>query len=140
MRISALLTLALVLAGVQAAQADVSVDGGFFATRHSTTGGALVSAGLFTAPVVPVSLQVTGAVPFNGAGYAATADVRLSAPDSTQIGAGVGVGNLGLPSSTRVIYDAILGHGIAPHVSVEGRLYFGPAHPSSFFGGVRLSL
>jgi hypothetical protein len=83
---------------------------------------------------------VTAAVPFNGAGYAATADVRLSTPDSTQIGAGIGLGDLGAPPATRVIYNAILAHGIAPHVSLEGRLYFGPAHPSSFLAGVRLTL
>jgi hypothetical protein len=140
-KITALLwTLAFLCAGVQAARADISVEGGAFVTRHSVTEGGLVSVGLLNTPLVPFSAQVTAAVPFNGAGYAATADARLSMPDSTQIGAGIGLGDLGAPPVTRVIYDAILAHGILPHVSIEGRLYFGPAHPSSLVAGVRVTL
>jgi hypothetical protein len=134
------LASAFLLATVGIACADVSVDGGMFVTRGSTTGAAALSLGLFKTPILPISGEITGAVPFNGAGYATTFDLRFAAPDTTQIGAGIGLGNLGAPPTTRVVYDAIVAHGIVPHLSIEGRLYFGPARPSSFMAGLRLTL
>lgn len=131
--------LALFLAAGQAARADVSIDGAFFDTNKSATGGAALSLGLFKLPVIPLAAELTGAVPFNGDGYATTFDLRFS-PFGLTIGAGAGFGNLGQTQTTGAIYDVILAHSLVPHVGIEAREYFGPSRPSTFMVGLRLSL
>ena len=133
-------TSVFLLAMSQIARADVSLGAGLFVSQATTTGAAIVSLGLFKVPVVPISGEVTAAVPFNGSGYATTFDARFTAPDTTQIGAGIGFGNLVNTSSTNAIFDAIIAHGLIPHLSVEGRVYFGPDRPTSFTAGLRLTL
>lgn len=123
----------------RAARADVSLTGGAYAGGGRVTGGGAASFGFFATPIVPLSTELTVAAPFDGQGYAVTADARFS-PLGTTIGAGIGFGNLNAVGRTSVLYDAILGHTLIPHLSVEGRLYFGPGRPSSILAGLRLSL
>ena len=131
--------LATVLAAGKTAQADVSIDGSFFDTHTSATAGTALSLGLFNLPIIPLSGELTAAVPFNGDGYATTFDLRFS-PFGTTIGAGAGFGNLGRTTTTAGIYDVILGHALIPRVGLEAREYFGPNRPSSFMVGLRLTL
>jgi hypothetical protein len=91
---------------------------------------------LFSIPATPLSTELTVAAGNGGA--AGTIDVR--AGGATQIGAGIGVGSFGATGSTTVIYDALLAQSIAPHLSLEGRLYMGPQRPSTLFAGLRLAL
>jgi hypothetical protein len=121
-----------------AARADVSVEGGAAITGSTASGAGALSLGLLNAPVVPLSVELTGLVPGNG-GYAATVDARFSFA-GTAIGAGAGVGSVGSIFHTGAVYDALLAHGIAPHTALEARLYFGPTRPSTLFAGVRFSL
>jgi hypothetical protein len=120
------------------ARADVSVEAGGAFNSNTTSGQAALSLGLFGTPILPFSAELTAAVPFNG-GFAATADGRLNFAGTT-IGAGIGAGNIGATSHTSVIYDAILAHGIAPHIALEARGYFGSSRPATIFAGVRLSI
>jgi hypothetical protein len=121
-----------------AARADVSVEGGAAITGSTASGAGALSLGLLNAPVVPLSVELTGLVPGNG-GYAATVDARFSLA-GTAIGAGAGVGSVGSIFHTGAVYDALLAHGIAPHTALEARLYFGPTRPSTLFAGVRFTL
>jgi len=65
---------------------------------------------------------------------------RCSAGGATQVGAGIGVGSFGATGTTTVIYDALVSQSIAPHLALQGRLYFGPQRPSTLFAGLRLAL
>ena len=92
----------------------------------SAGGGAALSLGLFKLPVVPLSADLTVAVPFNG-GYATTVDARFAFA-GTAIGAGVGFGTVGAAQpATGALYDALIAQGIAPHTALQARVYFGPA-------------
>lgn len=123
----------------QIARADsIALDGGIFGVNGSTSAGAALSLQVFKAPVMPLSVDLTAAAPFNGHGYALTADGRLSIAGLT-LGAGAGVGTLAKTAQTSVIYDAIVAHTLAPHLALEGRVYLGPNRPSSLFAGLRLS-
>jgi hypothetical protein len=122
-----------------AARAAIAVEGGVFATKGTTAAGGAVSFGLGSAPALPVSVDLTVAVAGSGLGSAGTLDVRAGRAGTT-IGAGIGVGNIGATATTSVIYDALLAQSLAPHVALEGRLYFGPQRPSTLFAGLRLSL
>lgn len=139
MLILTIFALAACLVPPQPARAQVAIDGGIFDTNGQTSAGAALSLQIFKAPVAPFSVDLTGAAPLNGHGFAVTADGRLSIA-GLALGAGVGVGSLAQTGSTGVIYDAIVGHTLVPHLSVEGRVYFGPSRPSSLFAGLRLSL
>src|SRR5579883_3190571 len=134
-----LLCCMLVVGSAVPARANVAVEGGAFAVRGAVSGGAALSLGLVSAPLAPISLELTGATPFNGAGYGVTLDGRLDLAGTT-IGAGVGFGNLAAPQTTGVLYDVILGHSLTGHLAVEGRMYLGAGRPSSLFAGLRLSL
>lgn len=134
---AALIISALALAP-QAARADVSVEAGGAFNSNATSGQAALSLGLLGAPIVPVSGELTVAVPFNG-GYATTLDARLHLI-STTIGAGVGFGTMGNTSRTDAIFDGILAQTIAPHTAVEARAYFGANRPTTVFAGLRFSL
>ncbi len=90
----ATLAAALVAASSQAARAQVSVDGGYFETGGTGSVGAAVSLQLFKTPVIPLSVEATAAAPFDGHGFAATADARFKLGGTT-LGAGVGAGNIG---------------------------------------------
>jgi hypothetical protein len=122
----------------RAARADISLEGAAVVSGSKTSAGGALSLGLLNLPLVPLTGELTVAVPFNG-GYATTFDARLRFA-ATSVGAGVGFGNLGATSRTGVIYDALLAQGIAPHTALEARLYFGPSRPSTLFAGVRFSL
>jgi hypothetical protein len=123
-----------------AARADVSLEAGGFATNGSAAPGAAVSLGVFAIPLTPISTEVTGAFPLGAdGGYAATFDVRVGLFGTT-LGAGAGVGTIGNTTRTGAIYDAILAHGIAPHLAIEARDYFGGDRRSSFFAGLRITL
>src|SRR5579884_2049195 len=125
-----LLCCMLVVGSAVPARANVAVEGGAFAVRGAVSGGAALSLGLVSAPLAPISLELTGATPFNGAGYGVTLDGRLDLAGTT-IGAGVGFGNLAAPQTTGVLYDVILGHSLTGHLAVEGRMYLGAGRPSS---------
>lgn len=121
------------------ASAEISVAAGGMFSGSTTTAGGIVSLGLLSLPVAPVSAELSVAVPFNNGGYAATLDGRANLAGTT-LGAGIGFGTLGNTAQTTAIYDAIIAHGIAPHTSLEGRVYFGSNRSSTVFAGVRLSL
>jgi hypothetical protein len=137
----AALSVALVAASSHAASAQVSVDGGYFDTSGNGSVGAAVSLQLFKTPVIPLSVEATAAAPFNGHGFAATADARFKLGGTT-IGAGAGAGNIGQSTlgQSRFLYDGIVAQSIAPHLAVEGRVYLGSNRPTSIFAGLRLSL
>lgn len=136
----ATLAAVLVAASSQAAHAQVSVDGGYFETGGTGSVGAAVSLQLFKTPVIPLSVEATAAAPFDGHGFAATADARFKLGGTT-LGAGAGAGNIGQSTlgQSRFLYDGIIAQSIAPHLSVEARLYVGSNRPSSFFAGLRLT-
>lgn len=81
---------------------------------------------------VPVlSPQVTLIAPLTSGGgrYALTTEGALHIPLShTYVGAGLGVGRLGAPLRTGVLYDAFAGTRLAPHVDLVGRYYAGLNH------------
>lgn len=130
--------LALALVVPAAARAnEVDVAGGLFSSHNGGSAGGAISLGLFNVPITPLSTQLTVAAAGRG-GAAGTFDVRLGGV--TQVGAGIGVGNFGTTSTTTVIYDAMVAQSIAPHLALEGRMYFGPLRTSTLFAGLRLSL
>jgi|SRR5579872_2566936 len=137
----ATLAASLVVASSQAAHAQVSVDGGYFGTGGTGSVGAAVSLQLFKTPVIPLSVEATAAAPFDGHGFAATADARFKFGGTT-LGAGVGAGNIGQSTlgQSRFLYDGIVAQSIAPHLAIEARLYVGTNRPSSVFAGLRLTL
>lgn len=119
-----------------AARAAISVEGGAFVANGTASGGGAVSLGLFAIPATPLATEFTFAAGHGGA--VGTLDLR--AGTGTTIGAGIGIGNVGATATTNVMYDALLAQTVAPHVALEGRLYFGPQRPSSVFAGLRLSI
>ena len=133
--------IAIIAATSQTARAQVSVDGGYFDTSGNGSVGAAVSLQLFKTPVIPLSVEATAAAPFNGHGFAATADARFRLGGTT-IGAGAGAGNIGQSTlgQSRFLYDGIIAQSIAPHLAVEGRVYLGSNRPTSIFAGLRLTL
>ena len=139
-RLAAACALAAFGALAAPASAAISVEGGGFFGGTGTAGGAAVSLGVFSPPLVPLSTEITVAAPFTagGRGYATTFDARFH-PTGTTIGAGIGFGTLGNTGSTNVLYDGLIAQSIAPHTAIEGRVYFGPNRPSSVFAGLRLS-
>ena len=137
------LGIALMLAIIQVRPADaqVSVDGGYFTTGgNGGSIGTAVSLALFKTPVVPLTVEATGAAALNGEGFATTLDLRFKLAGGTAIGGGVGIGNIASTQNTNIMYDGIVSQSLTPHLAVELRLYAGPFRPSSFFAGVRVTL
>jgi len=120
------------------ARADVAVEGAAVVGNGSASGGAALSLGLFRVPVIPLSADLTVAVPFNG-GYATTADARFGLA-GTAVGVGAGFGTVGDRSRSRVLYDALIAQSIAPHTALQARVYFGPNRSATAFLGIRLAL
>jgi hypothetical protein len=128
-------------ATAQHADAQVSVEGGYFDAGGAGSVGAALSLQLFKTPVVPLTVDATAAAPFDGRGFAATMDARFHLGGTT-IGAGVGAGNLAQTTlgQTGIIFNGILAQSIAPHLAVETRVYFGNSRPASVFAGLRLTI
>lgn len=133
------LAVTLILVKPPAALAQVSVDGGYFDSGGNSSIGAALSLQLFKTPVIPLTIEATGAAPLDGHGFAATADGRFRLSGTT-LGLGVGAGNLGNNTRTDIVYEGILAQSLMPHLALEARFYFGPSHPSSIFAGLRLTL
>lgn len=133
--------VAIIAATSQAARAQVSVDGGYFDTGGTGAVGAAVSLQLFKTPVIPLTVEATAAAPFDGRGFAATADARFRLGGTT-LGGGVGAGDIGQSTlgQSRFLYDGIIAQSLAPHLAVEGRVYLGTNRPTSVFAGLRLTL
>lgn len=127
----------VVLFAPRPAGAETAIEGGIAVNNSASAAGAL-SLGLLNAPLVPISLDLTGLFPTNG-GYATTLDARFHLA-GTAIGAGAGFGTLGTIHSVGSVFDGLIAQTIAPHTAVEARLYFGPSRPSTFFAGLRFSL
>jgi len=116
----------------------VSVDGGYLDAGGKSSTGAALSLQLFKTPVIPLSLEATGLVSLDGNGYVASADARFRVSRTT-LGAGVGIGNLGVTTRTNALYEGILAQSIFPHIAVEARYYSGQNRGGSIFAGLRFS-
>lgn len=130
-----------------AARADVSVaGGGWVGTSPSQSGGAIMLSTASSIPVVPIGLQATLLVPVTRqGGYAVTGEIRgLSGAGfgGAYVGAGAGVGNLAIGRTTGPVVTIFGGKSIAPHTSIELRLYQGlqTGGTTAGFLGVRFSL
>lgn len=132
-------TLAAAVAMAQPARAQISVDGGLFDVNGNSSLGGLVSLQVFKTPVLPLAVEVTAVKPFAPQGFAATADARFTVR-GTSFGGGIGAGDLGNAGTYRGIYDVLLAQKLAPHLSVEARMWMGQRRPSSGFIGLRASL
>jgi hypothetical protein len=132
-----ILALTAALALPSPARADVAVEGGGIFSHGTAAGAGALSLGVINVPLSPLTVELTAAVAGNG-GYSGSLDARLTLA-GTALGAGAGFGTLGDTSHTGAIYNAFLGHTIAPHTAIEARLYFGNARPSSLFAGLRFS-
>ncbi len=139
--------LAAVLLHGSPARADVSVAaGGWLGTSPSQTGGAVMLSTASSIPVVPLGLQATILAPItNRGGYAITGEIRgLSGGGfgGAYIGAGAGIGNLAIGRTNGPVVTVFGGKGIAPHTSVELRLYQGlqVGGTTAGFLGLRFSL
>mgnify|MGYP001441070932 CR=1 FL=1 len=129
------------------ARADVSVAGGaWVGTSPSQSGGALMLSTASSIPVVPIGLQATLLVPITRqGGYAITGEIRgLSGGGfgGAYVGAGAGIGDLSIGRTTGPVVTIFGGKGIAPHTSIELRLYQGlqAGGTTAGFLGVRFSL
>ncbi len=129
------------------ARADVSIAGGAWAgTSPAQAGGAVMLSTASSIPVVPFGLQATLLVPVTKqGGYAITGEIRgLSGGGfgGAYVGAGAGIGNLSVGRTTGPVVTVFGGKGIAPHVSIELRLYQGlqVGGTTAGFAGLRFSL
>ncbi len=135
------------LACTAPAPADVSIAaGGWVGTSPGQSGGAIMLSTASSIPVVPVGLQATLLVPITGqGGYAVTGEIRgLSGGGfgGAYVGAGAGIGNLSIGRTTGPVVTIFGGKGIAPHASIELRLYQGlqTGGTTAGFLGFRFSL
>ncbi len=133
--------------GTARALADVSVAaGGWVGTSPGQSGGAIMLSTAASIPVVPVGLQATLLVPVTSqGGYAITGEIRgLSGGGfgGAYVGVGAGIGNLAIGRTTGPVVTIFGGKGIAPHASVELRLYQGlqTGGTTAGFLGFRFSL
>jgi hypothetical protein len=129
------------------ARADVSVAaGGWVGTSPSQSGGALMLSTASSVPVVPIGLQATLLVPITRqGGYAVTGEIRgLSGGGfgGAYVGVGAGIGNLSIGRTTGPVVTVFGGKSIAPHTSIELRLYQGlqAGGTTAGFLGLRFSL
>lgn len=136
-----------VLALPVAARADVSVAGGaWVGTSPAQSGGAIMLSTASSIPVVPIGLQATLLVPVTRqGGYAVTGEIRgLSGAGfgGAYVGAGAGIGNLAIGRRNGPVVTIFGGKEIAPHTSVELRLYQGlqAGGTTAGFLGLRFSL
>jgi hypothetical protein len=110
------------------ARADISIaGGGYTSTSPSQTGGAVMLSSGASIPSTPVELQGTLTAPIaKQGGYALTVEVRGftgGGRGGAYVGAGVGFGNLSVDKSTGAVFTIFGGKSIAPHTSVEIRLW-----------------
>jgi len=144
----AAITIAAVLGAMTPpARADVSIaGGGWVGTSPSQSGGALMLSSSSSIPVVPIGLQATLLVPITKqGGYAVTGEIRgLSGAGfgGAYVGVGAGIGDLSIARTTGPVVTIFGGKGIAPHTSIELRLYQGlqAGGTTAGFLGVRFSL
>lgn len=129
------------------ALATVSVaGGGWVGTSPAQSGGALMVSTSQALPVVPIGIQGTLLIPITKqGGWAATAEIRgLSGGGygGAYVGAGAGVGDLAIGQRYGPVVTIFGGKGIAPHTSIELRLYQGLQGGGSTAGflGLRFSL
>lgn len=113
---------------MQKASATVSVaGGGWVGTSPAQSGGAVMLSTGQALPVVPIGIQGTLLIPITKqGGWAATAEVRgLSGGGfgGAYVGVGAGVGDLAIGQRSGPVVTIFGGKGIAPHASVELRLY-----------------
>jgi hypothetical protein len=121
--IFAALVIALCL-GAAPALADTSIGTGlFFPSDGGATGGLLGSIPVFQVPLAPVSVQLSGAVPFSGGRFAITGEGVLRAA-GLFVGAGTGVGRLRQTNGTTgAVYDILAGIRLAPMITLHARYY-----------------
>jgi len=122
-RVLAALVIALGCASAPAL-ADTSIGAGlFFPSDGGATGGLLGSLPLISLPLAPVSVQLSGAVPFSGGRYAVNAEAVVHAAGFF-VGAGPGVGRFrDANGSTGALYDILAGIRIAPMITLDARYY-----------------
>jgi hypothetical protein len=144
--VAAIFTAALALSAVPA-RADLSLAaGGWVGTSPSQSGGAVMLSTGASIPTVPIGLQATLLVPITSqGGYAITGEIRgLSGGGfgGAYVGVGAGVGNLAIGRQTGPVVTIFGGKGIAPHTSVELRLYQGlqGGGTTAGFLGLRFSI
>ncbi len=138
--LGAAVAVALNLAALPAV-ADTSVGVGYFAPSPDTKAlGFIASEGL-SLPLVPITPQVTVAIPSSGGRYVATAEAKF-AHAGGYIGAGAGVGLLKKNGTSGEINTVFVGKRVAPFTSIEAR-YYGlgtKTAGSSGFIGLRFSI
>ncbi len=129
------------------ARADLSLAaGGWVGTSPAQSGGAVMLSTGASIPTVPVGLQATVLVPITGqGGYAITGEIRgLSGGGfgGAYVGVGAGIGDLAIGRDVGPVVTIFGGKGIAPHTSVELRLYQGlqTGGTTAGFLGIRFSL
>lgn len=122
-RVLAALLIAFGL-GAAPALADTSLGAGlFFPSDGGATGGLLGSIPIIAVPLAPVSVQLSGAVPFSGGRYAVTAEGVLHAA-GLFVGAGPGVGRFRRTNgATGAVYDILAGIRLAPMITLDARYY-----------------
>lgn len=138
---------ALAFGAAAPAHADVSVAAGAWGgTSPGQYGAALMLSTSSSIPTVPVGLQATLLAPVTRqGGYALTGEIRgLSGAGfgGAYVGVGAGVGDLSVGRSVGPVVTVFGGKGIAPHTSVELRLYQGlqGGGTTAGFLGLRFSL
>jgi hypothetical protein len=125
MKFRALAALLIVFGlGAAPALADTAVGAGlFFPGDGGTTSGALASISLGSVPVAPVSVQLSGALPFSGGRYALTAE-GVTHLLGFSLGAGAGIGRFRQTNGTTGgVYDILAGVHILPLVTLHARYY-----------------
>jgi len=130
---------ALIVAAGRPAAAQVAIDAGAFGVNGTSDLGGIVSLQVFKTPVVPLTIDLSGAKPFGAHGVAGTADFRFTVGGTT-LGAGIGAGDIGNTALYSGLYEGILAQRIIPHVAVELRFWAGPRRPGSGFAGLRFAL
>jgi hypothetical protein len=122
-KIGLALTAALALCAAPA-YADTSIGGGVFWTHDGSTDFGLTgSYNLFGLPLVPIKIQVSGAVPFgNGGRFAASLEGEYQI-HRFYAGAGLGAGRMNSFGSGGAMYDFFGGVRVAPFTSIQGRYY-----------------
>ncbi len=105
----------------------------------------MVSSGA-SIPASPLEVQATVLVPLTGqSGYAVTGELRGFTGGGfggAYVGAGIGIGNLAANGSTGTVLTVLAGKSIAPHISIEARIFQGLQATGSTDGflGLRFSL
>jgi hypothetical protein len=122
-RILTALFIALGL-GAAPALADTAIGAGvFFPSDGGTTGGFIGSLPIVAVPHAPVSVQLSGAVPFSGGRFAVTAESVLHKAGFF-VGAGAGIGRFRDTNGTSgAVYDILGGIHLAPMITFHARYY-----------------